>query len=267
MKHKLAFVAAVAAIGLIFTTPAFANGSGSAPVVATNSDSTGPGGSLTVTGNNFYPGEEITLELYSDPVAIGQTNADSAGSFSIVVTIPTDATPGSHSIVANGSSGDSANTAIVVTGTNDPVAPNSGTTDPVVTTSSSPGPGGSLTVTGNNFRAGEEITVELYSDPVAVGQTNADSTGSFSIVVTIPTDVTPGSHSIVANGSSGDSANTAIVVTGTIVSVTAKIVPAASKSGLPLTGANIAMVSEVGVLAMALGGMLIVSTRRPRRTA
>lgn len=169
MKHKLAFVAAVAAIGLIFTTPAFANGSGSAPVVATNSDSTGPGGSLTVTGNNFYPGEEITLELYSDPVAIGQTNADSAG--------------------------------------------------------------------------------------------------SFSIVVTIPTDVTPGSHSIVANGSSGDSANTAIVVTGTIVSVTAKIVPAASKSGLPLTGANIAMVSEVGVLAMALGGMLIVSTRRPRRTA
>ena len=185
-----------------------------------------------------------------------------------MVTIPTDATPGSHSIVANGSSGDSANTAIVVTGTNDPVAPNSGTTEPVVTTSSSPGPGGSLTVTGNNYRAGEDdLTVELYSDPVAVGQTNADSTGSFSIVVTIPTDVTPGSHSIVANGSSGDSANTAIVVTGTIVSVTAKIVPAASKSELPLTGANIAMVSEVGVLAMALGGMLIVSTRRPRRTA
>lgn len=126
--------------------------------------------------------------------------------------------------------------------------------------SSSVAPGGSLTFSGSNFTPGATVTATLHSTPVTLGTTTAGSSGSFSMVVTIPSDTVPGAHTLIATDPDGDSASTAIVVTGTVTVAT-------TSSGLAFTGADIAALSGVGALAMALGGMLILTGRRRRQTA
>ncbi len=85
-----------------------------APMITTSSSVTFPGGSLSVSGVNFKPGESITLTLLGPPVVLATTSSNATGSFSVGVTIPTGTQPGVHTIVATGASGDSASTAIVV---------------------------------------------------------------------------------------------------------------------------------------------------------
>ena len=116
MRGKLALIAAVAALGLSFATPAFAYGPNAASVT-TSTSSIGPGGSFTVSGSNFAPGGSVTIVLHSTPVTLAVTTADPTGSFSVSVTIPSDTVPGAHTIVATDTSGDSASTDVTVTGT------------------------------------------------------------------------------------------------------------------------------------------------------
>lgn len=65
-----------------------------------------PGQTIVAGSANCSPGfaagatVEITLE--SDPVHLATVRADADGQFSTPVTIPADATPGSHSVVATG---------------------------------------------------------------------------------------------------------------------------------------------------------------------
>jgi len=129
----------------------------------------------------------------------------------------------------------------------------------VTSNTSSIGSGGSLTVTGSNFVPGETITLDLHSTPVMLDTTAADGTGAFTATVTIPSDAPPGAHTIVATGASGDAASTAITLVSSISTTGAT--PA-----LAFTGADIAAVSAVGAVALALGGMLVL-TGRGRRTA
>jgi hypothetical protein len=132
---------------------------------------------------------------------------------------------------------------------------------PAVTASlSSVGPGGSLTVSGDGFVPNSSIVVTLHSAPVTLAVATADPTGAFSVNVTIPSDTVPGTHVIVATDPDGDSASTDLVVTGTAVSV-------AASPSLPFTGADIAALTGVGAIALALGGMLILTSRRRRRVA
>jgi hypothetical protein len=122
---------------------------------------------------------------------------------------------------------------------------------------SSIGPGGSLTVSGSNFAPGDTVTIVLHSAPVTLGTTTVNASGAFSAVVTIPSDTAPGQHEIVASDTDGDSASTSLLVTGTV--------PLAATPSLPFTGADIAALSGVGAVALALGGMLILTGRRRRR--
>jgi alpha-L-fucosidase len=128
----------------------------------------------------------------------------------------------------------------------------------VADSTSSIGPGGSLTVTGTNFAPGDTVTIVLHSAPVTLGTTTANPSGAFSVVVTIPSDTAPGDHQIVASDPDGDSASTNLMVTGTVPVATAT-------PSLPFTGADIAALSGVGAIALALGGMLILTGRRRRR--
>jgi hypothetical protein len=123
---------------------------------------------------------------------------------------------------------------------------------------SSIGPGGSLTVSGSNFAPGDTVTIVLHSAPITLATTTANPSGAFSAVVTIPSDTAPGQHEIVASDTDGDSTSTNILVTGTVPVATAT-------PSLPFTGADIAALSGVGAVALALGGMLILTGRRRRR--
>jgi hypothetical protein len=134
-------------------------------------------------------------------------------------------------------------------------------TPQIATNTSTTPPGGQLLVTGENFVPNELITLVLHSTPVTLGTTTSTATGTFSTEVTIPADTTPGAHTIVATGASGDFATTDITV-----AATTPIPVTATSSGLAFTGADIAALSGVGAVALALGGMLILAGRRRRTT-
>jgi 5'-nucleotidase len=131
-------------------------------------------------------------------------------------------------------------------------------TTTITTNTSTTTPGGSLIVTGNGFVDNEGITLTLHSTPVTLGTTTASATGSFSTTVTIPSNTDPGTHQIVATGTTGDSASTTIIVAGAVVGT------AATSPPLAFTGADIAAVSTVGAIALALGGLLLLANRRRR---
>ena len=130
---------------------------------------------------------------------------------------------------------------------------------PYVTTSSSTVVSGvAFTVSGCSLPANESITITLQaSTSVVLATTTTDSSGCFSITVTIPSNTAPGTYTI----SAGGLAFTTITVTSA-----APVPVVATTKPLAITGADIAALSGVGAIALALGGMLILTGRRRRRT-
>ena len=59
-----------------------------------------PGDTVIVTGTNAPSGATVKFELHSTPTALGSVVADVDGSFRMRLTIPEDAEPGAHTIVA-----------------------------------------------------------------------------------------------------------------------------------------------------------------------
>jgi len=133
--------------------------------------------------------------------------------------------------------------------------------------------GGSFTVSGTHFVPGESITLTLHSTPVSSITTHANSTGPGAgdfgpTTVTVPSTATPDNNTpIVATGDSGDSATITVdVASSTCAASSGLAFTGAAGSGLAFTGADIAALSSVGAIALALGGMLILTGRRRRRS-
>lgn len=119
---------------------------------------------------------------------------------------------------------------------------------------SSVAPGGSLTVSGSGYDPSSNVALELNSAPRSLGSATTNSSGSFSKVVTIPSDTPAGQHTIRATGTS----NGAPYELRTIITV--------SGSGLPRTGTYIAGLVVLGLVLLAVGGMAVVGSRRRRTT-
>ncbi|WP_140403510.1 hypothetical protein [Microbacterium sp. JB110] len=69
-------------------------------------------------------------------------------------------------------------------------------------------PGEKVTITGDGFRAGESVSLELRSDPVPMGSVTTDD-GDVSFEATLPTDAEVGDHTFVATGYGSGYAQTA----------------------------------------------------------
>ena len=69
-----------------------------APGVSLSAYDIRPGESLTVSVSGFTPGEQVQIWMNSTPVLLGEATADSNGSAAQVVTMPTDAAAGLHTI-------------------------------------------------------------------------------------------------------------------------------------------------------------------------
>lgn len=133
---------------------------------------------------------------------------------------------------------------------------------PTLSTNTSTVPaGGSLEVFCTNYAPNETVTLTLTSTPVILGTTMTNSAGACSTQVTIPLGTVLGNHTITGTGTTGDFASTGIFVTGTAAPVST----VGSTGGLAFTGADIAAASGVGAIAVGIGGMLILMSRRKRR--
>jgi hypothetical protein len=73
-----------------------------------------PGDPIVLTASGFVPREPIVVTFNSTPVVVAQVPAGATGTFSIIVSVPADATAGAHSFVATGSSGRSASVPFTV---------------------------------------------------------------------------------------------------------------------------------------------------------
>lgn len=135
------------------------------------------------------------------------------------------------------------------------------TTGPSITVSPTVvAPGGTVTITCTGFDPGETVIIVLHTDPVTLGTATADPSGDVHTTVTIPTNTTPGQHTITVTGeTSGLTLSATITVEGAVTAA------AAPSSSLPFTGANVAATTGVGAGAVAIGGGLVLAARKRRR--
>jgi LPXTG-motif cell wall-anchored protein len=133
-------------------------------------------------------------------------------------------------------------------------------TAPLAVSTTTPAPGETITVSGNGFGPNEVVTLVLHSVPVTLASTLTDSNGTFSVPVTIPSDVR-GVHVLTATGRT----------TGTTFSITLTIgfepPGGGGGGGLPNTGLMVWGLGIVAVALLTLGAALVVSGRRRRSAA
>ncbi|MBA3653740.1 MAG: hypothetical protein H0W70_06040 [Actinobacteria bacterium] len=108
-------------------------------------------------------------------------------------------------------------------------------------------PGGSTGVNGACFARDTDVSLTLFSDPVALGTARTDGKGSFSLLVRIPSNTAEGNHRIVAQGA-GQSASLLLTVS----------------RGLSVTGMswNLAI---LGLALLAAGVILLAGDRIARQ--
>lgn len=154
------------------------------------------GGSTTVSGGGFYPGASVTLS--APGLGLSTTILDPYGSFTYTVTPPSTTVSGTYTIMATDSTGRTASTTLVVSGTRSASLAASSTSGTV---------GQQITVTGTGFAAYEQFTLYLNTPgttPAIAGTVqiyNADANGNFSVIYTVPSTVS-GTYYLSALGQS-----------------------------------------------------------------
>jgi hypothetical protein len=167
------------------------------PSLVSLSAKSGPTGTLvTVIGSGFSPNSSITVKFDSTALATipSVVAASSGGTFSAVITIPIGIAAGTGTISAVDGAGRSGSEIFSVTA--------SGVVN--LTPTSAFG-GSSVTVSGSGFNPNSVITLRfdsttLATSPIVVTTTPA---GTFSGMITVPTGVAVGGHTISATDESG----------------------------------------------------------------
>lgn len=121
--------------------------------------------------------------------------------------------------------------------------------------------GSSVHVAGGGFAPGATVTITLHSTPVTLGTVTASATGTISADVVLPAGTVNGGHTLQAEGAApGGGTNLLsepITVSGGV----------ASSAGLAFTGAEVGVISAIGIGALAAGAGTLVVVRRARARA
>jgi LPXTG-motif cell wall-anchored protein len=122
-------------------------------------------------------------------------------------------------------------------------------------------PGETVNLSGSGYESDSTVVVSIYSQPQLLTTTLADSTGSFTATATIPADLLPGAHTLVASGSDGSGGVRHLTLEVMVTDDGAVRVGAAKR--LAATGADVTVPAIGGLAALALGvGLITVSRRR-----
>lgn len=68
------------------------------PTATLSASTVAPGGTLTVEGTGFTPGEPVVATLHSTPIELGTVTADADGVATLAFTVPADLEPGDHRV-------------------------------------------------------------------------------------------------------------------------------------------------------------------------
>ncbi len=202
--HTVTVTAGTTSASTTFTVTA-------SPTLDTPSPSSGPPGTaVTIIGSNFPASTALTFQF--DTTAIVPTSGDAAtrstGLFVSIITIPSSAAAGAHSITAT-AGGASASTTFTVTGVATP------TLDALSSTSGPPGT--SIAISGTGFAASTALVFQFGTTTVTpTGNTQTDSNGSFSSIIVVPAGTAAGTYTItVTAGTTSDTATFTVTESGT----------------------------------------------------
>lgn len=152
----------------------------------------------------------------------------------------------------------SAQTACTVTGVGGTYVPTAAT---ISLSLGQVAPGAQIQVTGRCCAANSLVTLDFRPEPVVVlGTTQTDVSGNFATTVTIPTNATPGSHTIVASGTNCN-ATAAVNVLGATLTQ-------GPTGALPRTGNSFTIPFAIaGLMLVLIGASAVAATRRKRTAA
>lgn len=121
------------------------------------------------------------------------------------------------------------------------------------------GAGNKVTLSGTGYLPNSTIAVAIYSEPQVLTTVVTDSSGSFTVEVTVPDGLAAGEHTLVASGvdAAGNVRYLNLAVT----------VSASGAATLAYTGADVLLPALGGLAAVALGAGLIVVRRRTTGSA
>jgi hypothetical protein len=118
--------------------------------------------------------------------------------------------------------------------------------------------GETVTLTVGEQHSGQRVLVWVHSTPQLLGTFTVSSAGTVTVV--LPSDLAAGEHKFVVQTLTGQ------LVGWTDFTVAADAVPGIPIAGLALTGSAIGTgVVSLGILALLIGGALVVLDRRRKR--
>ena len=144
------------------------------------------GVTVTVTGSGFASAATVTLAYDSLPLAVGNVQTSSTGTFTTAFTAP-GAAAGAHTVVAADGQGSVASAVFTSTITAE--------ISPVTNTATPGNVGQDMTVSGTGFMPGGTITVKF--DNASVATATANATGGFTATFKVPA-VAKGDHTVTA---------------------------------------------------------------------
>jgi hypothetical protein len=133
----------------------------------------------------------------------------------------------------------------------------------ITMSSSSTTTGGTVSVSGGGFAAGEKVKVTVASDPVTVGEPVANDSGVASQSFTLPSSVGPGSHTVTLLGeTSGVTISAPLTVVAAQVATTTTTT--APRSPIVRTGSGTGAQAQVAFALVGVGTALVLVARRRR---
>jgi LPXTG-motif cell wall-anchored protein len=124
-----------------------------------------------------------------------------------------------------------------------------------------------LTVSASGYPVGAVVTFTLHSQPYVLGHAvavaNGNGTGTATLSFHLPANITTGMHTITATGTPAGQCDPS-VSTNLMVSANTATTAAPSTGGgtLPRTGTNSALLFQVALILIALGGLVTLAARK-----
>jgi hypothetical protein len=164
------------------------------------------GDTIAVKGGGFAPGETgIRVSLDGTSVATGTIVADDHGCWESSFSLPASAY-GSHTVSASGQTTAAVSTSLSTLARITGLSPDEGA------------PGDSVTVTGDGFHGGQELTVTIGGIAVSGEIPNSASNGNVNVTFRVPKGSTAGERELVVADAGGATDSVDFTVTQKILS-------------------------------------------------
>lgn len=202
--------------------------------ISVNKAGAAPGTSVTITGAGFTASETGISVTYDDKTVATGITANAQGSWAATFTVP--ASPaGSHVIDASGSATTAGSISDLIFTT----------TAGITVNKAGAAPGGSVTVTGAGFGAGEAGISVTYDDKTVASGITANIQGGWTAAFTVPASPA-GPHTIDAGGTVTQAPSVTEVIFNVIPGMTSNRPTAAPGTSVTITGAGFSA-GETGI--------------------